>query len=177
MTANSLVRWWMPKDIIVDVSQLNRDASYNKNAGVKTYTRWTTSEPVDLELPTYSLDVNDDFMLEARMRFEHSQWQSSHFEVKYDVPLMLHALIRYQQPDGTATHQHVPIPQPTFDFVCDTRIPVVDILGKRAYEMSREAKIPVARIIEFMSIRITPPLAMIITIGMSLLGAFVICLV
>ena len=42
--------------------------------------------------------------------------------------------------------------------------------------MAREAKIPVASIIEVMSIKITPVIAMTITVGASMLGALAICL-
>ena len=103
-----VVRWLMPKDVIVDVAQLNRDTGYSDSAGVKSYTRWITSRTVDLELPVYSLDSNNPFLLEARMSFEHSQWQSSNFEVKYDITLkLLNALIRYQLPNETTTFEHV----------------------------------------------------------------------
>lgn len=172
-----VVRWLMPKDVIVDVAQLNRDAGYNSSAGVKSYTTWITNRTVDLELPVYLLDSNNPFMLEARMSFEHSQWQSSNFEVKYDITLkLLNALIRYQLPNQTRAFENVSIPQPTFDFICDTEIPVVDIFGKGAYGMAREAKIPVASIIEILSIKITPVIAMTITVGASMLGALAICL-
>lgn len=173
-----VVRWLMPKDVIVDVSQLDRDSGYNNKAGVKSYTRWTTSRMVDLELPVYSLDSDDPFLLEARMTFEHSQWQSSRFEVKYDFTLkLLNALIRYQLPNGIATFERVSIPQPALDFTCNTRIPVVDIFGKGAYGMAKEAKIPVAGIVEVVSIKITPVIAMTITVGASMLGALAISLV
>lgn len=197
-----LVRWSLPRDIIVDVGLLNnvyhgakRTAWFNV-AGVKgrrvgMRVQWNASRDVDLESPVYSLfDGNDFLLLTAEVQFEHSLWElrkseSSHNvygidEVKYDVILHVpNLLIRYQRPLsstilGNARSPAIIVPRPTFDFACDRSDSkvMVDIGTKGIEKMQKAVTVPVA----YPVYRIGAKEAMMATLGVGLVGAMAIAI-
>lgn len=199
-----LVRWSLPRDIIVDVGLLNNvhhgaeRRTWFEVVGVKgkrvgMRVQWNASRDVDLESPVYALfDDNDYFLLlTAEVHFEHNLWklrtpESTRNvygvdEVKYDATLHVPGLlIRYQRPLSSsavlasARSPEIIVPRPTFDFVCNRSDSKV-IVDIGTKGVEKMQRV-VTVPVAYPAYRIGAKEAMLATLGVGLVGAMAIAM-